>query len=113
MAGTTKLTEGVAYLRTSSSTNVGADKDSDKRQRAAITAFAKRAKFVIVGEFYDAAVSGRSDREPAGFCSAARTHRGQRRPCRACRGCRSICARPCNPGFRRIGVRVGISLGSS
>jgi DNA invertase Pin-like site-specific DNA recombinase len=58
MAGTTKLTEGVAYLRTSSSTNVGADKDSDKRQRAAITAFAKRAKFVIVGEFYDAAVSG-------------------------------------------------------
>jgi butyrate kinase len=32
----------VAYLRTSSAANVGADKDSDKRQRAAIEAFAKQ-----------------------------------------------------------------------
>ena len=48
----------VAYLRTSSAANVGADKDSDKRQRAAIEAFAKRAGFTIVGEYYDAAVSG-------------------------------------------------------
>ena len=40
---------------TSSATNVGADKDSDKRQRASIHAFAKRAGFEIVGEFYDAA----------------------------------------------------------
>jgi DNA invertase Pin-like site-specific DNA recombinase len=48
----------VAYLRTSSAANVGADKDSDKRQRAAISAFAKSASFEIVDEYYDAAVSG-------------------------------------------------------
>ena len=47
-----------AYLRTSSAANVGADKDSDKRQREAIEAFAKRAGYVIVAEFNDAAVSG-------------------------------------------------------
>jgi DNA invertase Pin-like site-specific DNA recombinase len=57
VAKTAKLT-AVAYLRTSSTTNVGGDKDSDKRQRAAIASFAKRARFTIVGEFYDAAVSG-------------------------------------------------------
>ena len=51
-------TPAIAYLRTSSATNVGADKDSDKRQRASIHAFAKRAGFEIVGEFYDEAVSG-------------------------------------------------------
>jgi DNA invertase Pin-like site-specific DNA recombinase len=50
--------EAVAYMRTSSSTNVGTDKDSDKRQRAAITAFAKANGYAIVGEFYDAAVKG-------------------------------------------------------
>jgi DNA invertase Pin-like site-specific DNA recombinase len=53
-----KLESAVAYLRTSSAANVGPDKDSDKRQRAAISAFAKRAGFNLVGEFYDAAVSG-------------------------------------------------------
>jgi DNA invertase Pin-like site-specific DNA recombinase len=47
-----------AYLRTSSATNAGPDKDSDKRQRAAIAAFAKTHGFEIVAEFYDAAVSG-------------------------------------------------------
>jgi DNA invertase Pin-like site-specific DNA recombinase len=53
-----KAVAAVAYLRTSSAANVGADKDSDRRQRDAIAAFAKRAGFDIVGEFYDAAVSG-------------------------------------------------------
>src|SRR5262245_4159021 len=53
-----KRVEAIAYLRTSSATNVGADKHSDKRQREAIQAFAKSAGFVIVGEVYDAAVSG-------------------------------------------------------
>lgn len=48
----------IAYLRTSSATNVGADKDSDKRQRQAIHAFAKANGITIVGEYYDAAVSG-------------------------------------------------------
>ncbi len=53
-----EIRKAVAYLRTSSRTNVGADKDSDKRQRAAILAFAKTAGYEIVEEFYDAAVSG-------------------------------------------------------
>jgi DNA invertase Pin-like site-specific DNA recombinase len=48
----------IAYLRTSSAANVGRDKDSDKRQRAAIAAFAKARGYQIVEEFYDAAVSG-------------------------------------------------------
>src|SRR5262245_20198651 len=47
-----------AYLRTSSATNAGPDKDSDKRQRAAIAAFAKAHGYEIVDEYYDAAVSG-------------------------------------------------------
>jgi DNA invertase Pin-like site-specific DNA recombinase len=51
-------TKAVAYLRTSSAANVGADKDSDKRQRAAIEGFAKRAGFALVEEYNDAAVSG-------------------------------------------------------
>jgi DNA invertase Pin-like site-specific DNA recombinase len=51
-------TPSVAYLRTSSAANVGADKDSDKRQRAAIQGYAKRAGFEVVGEYYDPGVSG-------------------------------------------------------
>src|SRR5262249_52948983 len=50
--------KAIAYLRTSSAANVGTDKDSDKRQRAAIAAFAKARGYQIVEEFYDAAVSG-------------------------------------------------------
>ncbi|MEX2693635.1 recombinase family protein [Rhizobium mongolense] len=50
--------KAVAYLRTSSSANVGADKDSERRQREAIDAFAKRSGIAIVDDFYDAAVSG-------------------------------------------------------
>jgi DNA invertase Pin-like site-specific DNA recombinase len=48
----------VAYLRTSSATNVGADRDSDVRQRQAIDTFAKRGGYEIVEQFYDQAVSG-------------------------------------------------------
>jgi DNA invertase Pin-like site-specific DNA recombinase len=48
----------VAYVRTSSAANVGSDKDSEKRQRGAIEAFAKRAALEIVDWFYDPAVSG-------------------------------------------------------
>ena len=61
-----ELKLAVAYLRTSSAANVGADKDSDKRQRAAIEAFAKRAGYVIADEYYDRAVSGadRIDQRP-------------------------------------------------
>jgi DNA invertase Pin-like site-specific DNA recombinase len=50
--------KAVAYVRTSSAANVGTDKDSGKRQRAAVEAFAKRAGFVLVGEFSDPGVSG-------------------------------------------------------
>jgi DNA invertase Pin-like site-specific DNA recombinase len=48
----------IAYLRTSSTTNVGADKDSAKRQRAAIAAYAKAARYELVGEYADEGVSG-------------------------------------------------------
>src|SRR5215831_14253008 len=47
-----------AYLRTSSAANVGTDKDSDKRQRQAIEAFARHGDYEIAEEFYDTAVSG-------------------------------------------------------
>ena len=50
--------EVMVYLRTSSATNVGQDKESAKRQRAAVAAYAKRAGCRIVGEFYDEAVRG-------------------------------------------------------
>ena len=53
-----ELKPAVAYLRTSSAANVGADKDSDKRQRAAIEAYAKRSGFTIIDQYYDKAVSG-------------------------------------------------------
>jgi DNA invertase Pin-like site-specific DNA recombinase len=49
-----KSVEAVAYLRTSSSTNAGPDKDSDKRQRAAIAAFARVHGYAVVAEFYGA-----------------------------------------------------------
>src|SRR5262245_54495879 len=49
----------LAYYRTSSAANVGADKDSEKRQRAAVEGFANRAGHRVVDEFYDEAVSGK------------------------------------------------------
>src|SRR5690348_17017161 len=52
------LVQAVGYTRTSSATNVGADKDSEKRQRAAIERFAKRGGFDVVAWFSDPAVSG-------------------------------------------------------
>ena len=53
-----KSIPALAYMRTSSAANVGAEKDSEKRQRAAIEAFAKHAGFEIVGWHYDEAISG-------------------------------------------------------
>jgi DNA invertase Pin-like site-specific DNA recombinase len=50
--------KAVAYLRTSSAANVGADKDSEKRQQATIEAFARAAGYELVDTFYDEAVSG-------------------------------------------------------
>jgi len=56
----------VAYFRTSSAANVGADKDTVQRQRDAVTAYAETHGLEIVREFYDAAVSGADpiDRRP-------------------------------------------------
>lgn len=63
-----KMKDAVAYLRTSSATNVGADKDSDKRQLAAINAFAQANGYRVTEVFYDAAVSGADPvTERAGF----------------------------------------------
>jgi DNA invertase Pin-like site-specific DNA recombinase len=53
-----KTIPALAYFRTSSATNVGADSDSEKRQRGAVAAFARSTGYVIEAEFYDAAVSG-------------------------------------------------------
>ncbi|MFD2741316.1 recombinase family protein [Sulfitobacter aestuarii] len=47
-----------AYLRTSSATNSGPDKDSDKRQLAAIEGYAAANGYEVIGTYYDAAVSG-------------------------------------------------------
>ena len=48
----------VAYYRTSTDTNVGADKDSLPRQREAVTRYAQAQGIEIVAEFYDADVRG-------------------------------------------------------
>lgn len=53
-----KTAKAIGYLRTSSASNVGPDKDSETRQRTAIQAYADAAGFQIVEWFYDAAVSG-------------------------------------------------------
>jgi DNA invertase Pin-like site-specific DNA recombinase len=58
MRGKRNQVEAIGYLRTSSAGNVGEGKDSEARQRKAIEAHARRAGFVIVDWFYDAAVSG-------------------------------------------------------
>lgn len=54
------MAKAVAYMRTSSATNVGTDKDSEKRQRTAIEGYVAEAGYEIAdGDwFYDAAVSG-------------------------------------------------------
>jgi DNA invertase Pin-like site-specific DNA recombinase len=50
--------KSVADLRTSSGTNAGPDKDSEKRQRSAIQRYCKRAGITVVEWFNDPAVSG-------------------------------------------------------
>jgi DNA invertase Pin-like site-specific DNA recombinase len=52
-----KKPEAVAYFRTSSAANVGADKDSQRRQAEAVEGYAN-GRHAIVQSFYDAAVSG-------------------------------------------------------
>jgi DNA invertase Pin-like site-specific DNA recombinase len=50
--------KAVAYMRTSSATNVGQDKDSLARQESAVRGYAARNDIEIVDQYYDAAVSG-------------------------------------------------------
>ena len=50
--------QAAAYFRTSSAANVGPDKDSLRRQVAAVKAYAKAHGIRIVAAFYDPAVSG-------------------------------------------------------
>jgi len=50
------MTDAIAYLRTSSAANV--DGDSSERQRLAIQQYADTHHYIVVDEFYDAAVSG-------------------------------------------------------
>jgi DNA invertase Pin-like site-specific DNA recombinase len=81
---TAKRRAALAYLRTSSAANVGADRDSDKRQLAAVTAYARRHGYEIVQPpTYDAAVSGADpiDRRP-GF-SAMMAYMADHPDCRA------------------------------
>lgn len=51
-------TKAFAYYRTSSATNVGFDKDSDKRQESAISSYASANNIEIVATFQDDAVKG-------------------------------------------------------
>jgi DNA invertase Pin-like site-specific DNA recombinase len=50
--------EAISYLRTSSASGLGEDRDSQARQRRAISAYAKRARYELVAEFADEAVRG-------------------------------------------------------
>lgn len=64
----TMKTSAIAYLRTSSATNV--EGDSSIRQREAIKAYASANRIELVQEFYDAAVSGADPiQEREGFLS--------------------------------------------
>jgi DNA invertase Pin-like site-specific DNA recombinase len=50
--------QALSYLRTSSASGLGEDKDSQARQRRAISAYAKRARYELVAEYADEAVRG-------------------------------------------------------
>ncbi|MBR2818212.1 MAG: recombinase family protein [Reyranella sp.] len=75
-----KKTKAVAYYRTSSATHLE-DRDSKRRQTAAVEAYAKRNKIEIVEQFYDEAVSGADPvperdgfRDLMAFCAANGIH---------------------------------------
>ena len=51
-------TNVVGYYRTSSSSNVGNDKDSRKRQKQSVQTYTKSNGMNLVAEFYDKGVSG-------------------------------------------------------
>jgi|TARA_R110000822_G_scaffold304910_1_gene430313 DNA invertase Pin-like site-specific DNA recombinase len=53
-----KNKRALAYYRTSSAANVGADKDSLERQQEAVRHFARSNGYEVIEAYYDAAVSG-------------------------------------------------------
>ena len=55
---TSKLKPVIGYYRTSSAANVSEDRDSLTRQQDAVRGYAKAHGMAVVGEYYDAAVSG-------------------------------------------------------
>lgn len=69
-----EIKKAIAYLRTSSAANLGADKDTQKRQRIAIATYAKAAGYELVDEFTDEAVSGADpiDARPGFIAALAR-----------------------------------------
>ncbi|MAG87379.1 MAG: resolvase [Flavobacteriaceae bacterium] len=54
------MKKSVIYLRTSSLTNVGDDKDSDVRQLESCNYYCEKEKLVVSGVFYDKGVSGKT-----------------------------------------------------
>jgi DNA invertase Pin-like site-specific DNA recombinase len=58
MGKSTQSARAFAYLRTSSATNIGEDKDSGHRQLHAIESYAKRARVDLVGTYHDEAIKG-------------------------------------------------------
>jgi DNA invertase Pin-like site-specific DNA recombinase len=52
------LLKAIAYFRISSDTNVGENKDSLKRQRAAVAKYAKAAGYEVIAEYSDDGVKG-------------------------------------------------------
>jgi DNA invertase Pin-like site-specific DNA recombinase len=68
------IIKAIAYARTSSFANVGADKDSAVRQRVAIDAYAKAAGFKIVAQYEDAGVSGADPIDQRPGLTAALAH---------------------------------------
>jgi DNA invertase Pin-like site-specific DNA recombinase len=56
--GNILVVKAVAYLRTSSATNVGSDRDSVIRQGEAIAAYGERTGIEILASFHDPGVSG-------------------------------------------------------
>ena len=76
-----ELTNAIAYFRTSSAANVGADKDTLPRQRAAVEAFAKAAGYELIAEYRDDGCERLGSGRPAARVRLhARAHREQRRP---------------------------------
>jgi DNA invertase Pin-like site-specific DNA recombinase len=104
MANKGKRVEALAYMRTSSATNVGDGKDSEARQRKAIEGYTKAAGMVIIDWFYDAAVSGADPLETRpGFTALLRRIAGN--------GARTIIVETANRFARDLMVQeVGFAM---